>query len=651
MSKEDIPNYRPATGSKKCGNCGAFQARRMCEMFDAEVKPYYTCDDWVTEEEWHNQKTEEIYKEVSHYIEEKEEEKEKLSSARKELFELGAMLEGKKGVHHFLQLEQDFEDGRLPPGTHLTPKSEKSDVFQQADMPLSVYIRKPPQDIPAPSKEINLSDDGDQELYLMSYPEKDVYLFRGDSSTFSEYFRKTSRKEDRIHWTLGAVQTGAILGLYFDAETRFDQLKAALDDKDQDNLQMLYNTCKSELLDALNQSTDWSYGRVEIKRKLDRGYVPLSDLYLLLKHASSVGKLVKNQVNIDGDLGVVHNSIGDYLEAADLNPQIKSPISVDFVITNMSSEELVESVKNKEIDYKSGVCYVEELPDRQFVNVSYVEGDVEDSLRHTMKSVRNLNEYGYEILSKAMNAKGAPSLPREGEKILKEGYWGAVKKGGEFFESLPEEFFQAVSHLDKKVLSFKHQVLSNLSDFREFDESEIAVIANRAQAGNDEQLEELESTLNSAIGKLHELPETITVKGVENAGLDRTKVDKDHVYQLANMSAFTSQLAKSLHQSNPQEIKDEMDGLKRQVFYYETQMPIYELKASGEASLFQDGKVQKVQPEDEGDEGFEAAEVKIFPTESGNVVLEFKILDGVDEETGEFSYSKYKFNGERFKEV
>ncbi len=41
----DIPNYRPAKGDKRCGNCEYFKSGQ-CTKFDVKVREHMTCDVW-----------------------------------------------------------------------------------------------------------------------------------------------------------------------------------------------------------------------------------------------------------------------------------------------------------------------------------------------------------------------------------------------------------------------------------------------------------------------------------------------------------------------------------------------------------------------------------------------------------------------------
>ena len=52
--KEDAPNYRKATGPKKCGNCKAWDSSKTkdpmtgyCKMYDSNCRADHTCDAWV----------------------------------------------------------------------------------------------------------------------------------------------------------------------------------------------------------------------------------------------------------------------------------------------------------------------------------------------------------------------------------------------------------------------------------------------------------------------------------------------------------------------------------------------------------------------------------------------------------------------------
>ena len=54
MAKSDAPNYRKATGSKKCGNCKAWDADATdvpmigyCKWYDFNCRADHTCDAWA----------------------------------------------------------------------------------------------------------------------------------------------------------------------------------------------------------------------------------------------------------------------------------------------------------------------------------------------------------------------------------------------------------------------------------------------------------------------------------------------------------------------------------------------------------------------------------------------------------------------------
>ncbi|MDB4345506.1 hypothetical protein OAA43_00360 [bacterium] len=54
--KEDAPNYRKATGSKKCGNCKAWDSSKTddpmtgyCEWYDFTCRADHVCDAWAGE--------------------------------------------------------------------------------------------------------------------------------------------------------------------------------------------------------------------------------------------------------------------------------------------------------------------------------------------------------------------------------------------------------------------------------------------------------------------------------------------------------------------------------------------------------------------------------------------------------------------------
>ena len=54
MGKEDAPNYRKATGNKKCENCKAWDSSATdnpktgyCKMYDFNCRADHTCDAWV----------------------------------------------------------------------------------------------------------------------------------------------------------------------------------------------------------------------------------------------------------------------------------------------------------------------------------------------------------------------------------------------------------------------------------------------------------------------------------------------------------------------------------------------------------------------------------------------------------------------------
>ena len=55
-AKEDAPNYRKATGPKKCGNCKAWDDSATddpmtghCEWYDFTCRADHTCDAWAGE--------------------------------------------------------------------------------------------------------------------------------------------------------------------------------------------------------------------------------------------------------------------------------------------------------------------------------------------------------------------------------------------------------------------------------------------------------------------------------------------------------------------------------------------------------------------------------------------------------------------------
>jgi len=54
--KEDAPNYRKATGDKKCGNCKAWDSSKTddpmtgyCEWYDFTCRADHVCDAWAGE--------------------------------------------------------------------------------------------------------------------------------------------------------------------------------------------------------------------------------------------------------------------------------------------------------------------------------------------------------------------------------------------------------------------------------------------------------------------------------------------------------------------------------------------------------------------------------------------------------------------------
>lgn len=44
---EEIPSYRDAVGSRKCGNCESFQNNGRCQQYDAAVSASKVCDTWT----------------------------------------------------------------------------------------------------------------------------------------------------------------------------------------------------------------------------------------------------------------------------------------------------------------------------------------------------------------------------------------------------------------------------------------------------------------------------------------------------------------------------------------------------------------------------------------------------------------------------
>ena len=55
-AKKDAPNYRKATGSKKCGNCKAWDSSKTddpetgyCKWYDFICRADHVCDDWAGE--------------------------------------------------------------------------------------------------------------------------------------------------------------------------------------------------------------------------------------------------------------------------------------------------------------------------------------------------------------------------------------------------------------------------------------------------------------------------------------------------------------------------------------------------------------------------------------------------------------------------
>lgn len=53
-AKEDAPNYRKATGSKRCGNCKAWDSSKTddpmtgyCEWYDFTCRADHVCDAWA----------------------------------------------------------------------------------------------------------------------------------------------------------------------------------------------------------------------------------------------------------------------------------------------------------------------------------------------------------------------------------------------------------------------------------------------------------------------------------------------------------------------------------------------------------------------------------------------------------------------------
>ena len=55
--KEDAPNYRKATGPKKCGNCKAWDSSKTddpmtgyCEWYDFTCRADHVCDAWAGKE-------------------------------------------------------------------------------------------------------------------------------------------------------------------------------------------------------------------------------------------------------------------------------------------------------------------------------------------------------------------------------------------------------------------------------------------------------------------------------------------------------------------------------------------------------------------------------------------------------------------------
>jgi len=55
-AKKDAPNYRKATGSKKCGNCKAWDSSKTddpmtgyCKWYDFNCRADHVCDAWAGE--------------------------------------------------------------------------------------------------------------------------------------------------------------------------------------------------------------------------------------------------------------------------------------------------------------------------------------------------------------------------------------------------------------------------------------------------------------------------------------------------------------------------------------------------------------------------------------------------------------------------
>lgn len=566
----EIPGYRISEGEKKCSNCAAFE-NGFCYMFQQDVRPYYVCNDWVDDEEWEKKQIKNIQQETEYHFHNHQRNKKNLSKIRKALFEIGSVLESKKG---------------------------------------SVV--------------------------------KD--------------------KVNNIEWDLETVQTAALSGVYYNADKFFQALKKAIREKDGQEIRDIESTVVEILNDVFSKDQDWSYSVVKIRRHIRNDSLSISDLFLLLQHASAIDRFVENELErkISGELSFVHHSLGEYIDFG-FSGDNESLYSIDFIISNLKKDDLFDYFQAEEgFSESDGVLEFDSYPGKKFAQISYTEGPLDDKITTIIQKASQVSDYitDQEIFEVAKNGKYLPDLEESGQDILYEGFWGTVESGTDFvLNNISEDFFKKLSELSRKSFTYynkfrnivsgqkvtERDIKEMLEDFGikylDYDIDQIIEeIKNDAEVGDDEKLNVLEDQLSSTLKDLHSVDsDYFEINGPQNAGLSRDKITHDNILEIlyeiyigrSILTAFqeTSSLAEDLFQSFT-ELKND---LKKSI----NNLPIYRVKFNGEYESSED---------EEGDiENFEyiATSCIIRPrTELGLVQFIVYIFSGIDENTGKFSYSK-----------
>lgn len=584
------PNYRDATEKgKSCRTCGAYQNGK-CLKFQTEVSKDKVCDEWQ----------EKKYFPFQEKIKEIHSSQKELSPVRSSLYEIGRKLsEGKEGVHHFLQLEED--EILKAPTPILKPKPNKKHIFKKANLPLSKYKRIPERE---EYDVVVKMGEGDQELPLKNQKTKDTFLLKGDN--FFNYFEEVGSEDLDVDWNSAKLEVAALSGLFFDAPKYYNAVK----DEDSERYRSaLLEQARERAYNALSvEDRDWVYERTELRRKLEHRNFSTEDMIIFLKNASTIERF-------SGHCGYfIHNSVDKFVEKLKNYKVDASPLSIDFVLCDRPAQEMLTG----------------KLKKGSFYPVNY--GTVDSRANEIVGEALRIDDP-----SKIQEAVDSPLQP---ENVFEEGYWKKIKEGSEYLDS-NEEIWDEIETFTEAVEEFNNEFIGDFSSITSSEKNRFLTISDRDESvsdlaslamQHDDFLTTIEQKINNNLGEIKSLCENNDVleyKGAEVLGLSRNSLNEESISRLIKNGIYICSFKNALKDSNPDLIKKAFLNLKKRAVNFD--LPTLQLDADNNSLKRREEKVD-----------FNVLTCIMNPYPSGLIQLTFKVLSDIKK--GKLKYSTYILN-------